>query len=121
MTINWQPQEKPPAGICPQKYCFFWKEKDSWSAPGLYENLQEALQNAQLISEGQCGCSWGICLRLNPLASERDLYEPHEPFLEYDGLPWFYFIPHPSTLRGESRQKYILESEKLWGKKHWLK
>jgi hypothetical protein len=115
---TWNLATKPPATTCPQHYCFFWREAGDWTSPGLYLNLEEALQNLQPVQRIGCGCSFGRCTRLEPVNGDHDWYEPAEPILEQDGLPWFYFIPSPDKL-AELREKYIVESEALWGKEHW--
>ncbi|MBZ9750601.1 hypothetical protein K7W42_06975 [Deinococcus sp. HMF7604] len=65
-----------------------------------------------------CDCPVGLCRRWSP-EGKTDWYEPCEPLLERAGLPWFYFIPSPSKLVEELRGAYILESEALWGRRHW--
>lgn len=85
---------KPNNKICPEKYCFHWCYKKY--------------------------CTEKRCCRFEP-TSEFDFYEAHEPQLEKDGLPWFYFIPSFNHLNETLIKEYIEESEKIWGKEHWLK
>ena len=77
------------------------------------------MKNLQPVTVSHCTCSYGTCSRLKKRHSDGDCYEPCEPRLKEDGLPWFYFIPSPAKLVKSSRRKYIRESEKLWGKEHW--
>lgn len=110
---------KPDPLICPKRYCFHWLESGTTFAPGLFENLGAALASATGINEGQCGCSFGVCRRVDSAPANRDWYEPHEPNLEMAELSWFFFIPAPDNLYGQVRRRYICESEQLWGKGHW--
>ncbi|EGO64681.1 hypothetical protein [Acetonema longum] len=109
------PREKPSPFECPKEFCFFWCEKNSSFAPGLYTNLEEAMQAAKIVHESFCSCSFGICLR-NPLRQgERDRYEPHEPNLDAAGLPHFYFISNPARLNQRKKklyQQYFKDKEK---------
>ena len=77
-------------------------------------------ENKTYFPNGGCGAEkFGVCSRLCNEPGTYDWYEPHEPHLERDGFPWFYFIPTPDKLTEECREEYIRESEKLWGKEHW--
>jgi hypothetical protein len=67
------------------------------------------------VQDDHCGCSFGVCIRLDPINGNNDWYEPNEVKLEKAGLPWFYFIPGPENLVDEERDKYVQESERLWG------
>ena len=71
--------------------------------------------------EGECTCEHGICIRKDIEKGAHDCYESDEPDLELAGLPWFYFYSSPDNLteRNGIREKYIVESEALWGKDHW--
>jgi hypothetical protein len=100
----WNKFEKPDFKICPKRLCFFWSEKD---------------KNKGI--SGSCRRTFGICFRENPENSVKDWYEPFEPFLKEEDLPWFYFIPKPDKIIKKFRKRYIEESEKLWEKEHWLK
>src|SRR5262245_52812435 len=113
--------EKPSPTECPKEFCFFWVKRGSRFAKGLDNDLEEALNHAALMQGDQCGCSFGICRRLDPINGNKDWYEPNEVKLEEAGLPWFYFISGPEKLVAELRDKYIRESELLWGIKHWEK
>lgn len=64
-------------------------------------------------------CNFGLCTRLDPVGGDRDWYEPDEPDLEEAGLPWFYFASPRSLAPGLS-ERYIDESETLWGNEHWV-
>jgi hypothetical protein len=83
--MRWNPNERPPPNVCPERYCFFW------IPPG-----GRAHQKGRWVSfpEGGCSCSLGICTRLPGAKGERDYYEPCEPELDADGLPHTYFISH---------------------------
>lgn len=118
--MAWDKHTKPPADVCPGKYCF------QWVSPGgaanmsgrSYRSLQEALNRRDDFVEfpqGGCSCSFGLCTRLDPIAGDRDWYEPCEPELERDGLPWFYFTPSPEKLAPEFRERYLRDSQSLWG------
>ncbi len=85
-----------------------------------YSSVEEALANSGSLVKfphGGCSCSFGICTRLDPVAGDRDWYEPCEPKLERDGLPWFYFIPSVAKLAPELHEEYLRESRALWGDK----
>ena len=56
---------------CPGNFCFLWDE-----------------------SKKDCGCPFGSCVRLSKNQGDKDFYEPNEPLLEKEGLPWFYFMPN---------------------------
>ena len=110
---------KPPALLCPQRYCFFWSEAGEWAADGLYASLDEALERSEPVAQSGCRCSFGLCLRADAANGVRDYYEPHEPRLEESGLPWFYFITTPRNLVDDLKEVYIRDSERLWGARHW--
>ena len=110
---------KPDALMCPKKFCFLWVEPGAAFAPGLYNSVEAGLASATTVEQGRCGCSFGTCARSDPTAANQDWYEPHEPHLAAAGLPWFFFIPDPYGLVGKARKRYILESEQLWGTRHW--
>ena len=80
-----------------------------------------SLEERLYTREGECRCEHGICTRNDIEKGTRDYYESDGPDLELAGLPWFYFYSSPSSLteRGGIREKYIVESEVLWGKEHW--
>jgi hypothetical protein len=111
--------EKPNPAECPRHFCFLWIERGSRVAEGLYNSIDEALNHVAFVQDDQCGCSFGVCSRLDPINGSNDWYEPNEMKLEKAGLPWFYFIPGPENLVDEERDKYVQESERLWGIKHW--
>ena len=67
---------------CPKHLCFHWLEKGNRFAPGFYKNLDEALSHAEVVEESGCGCSFGVCVRINRLEENRDWFEPCEPELE---------------------------------------
>ena len=115
------PQKKPSENICPKKYCFEWIDEGDSIANGIYNGLDDALSNLKPVLRSGCGCTFGKCIRADKKNGDRDWYEPCEPALKKDGLPWFYFIPNPDSLVEESKQRYIQESELLWGKNHWKK
>ena len=90
--MNWDKHKKPPDSICPEAFCFLWSE-----------------------SKGCCRETFGKCRRSTANQSDTDWYEPCEPELEKQGLPWFYFTPNVNILVEELREKYIKESSELWG------
>lgn len=100
--MEWDKKTKPPADICPGKYCFSWV-----SAAGAAAMLG-------LVKEG-CPYWSGVCSRNDQVAGDVDLYEPHEPQLEEDGLPWFYFISSTQNLVPQLHEAYLRESQILWG------
>jgi hypothetical protein len=111
MTHTWDPQQKPPGSICPKRYCLCWIDKG---------DLHRTPEGTFVASEQErCGCLFGKCTRLYPEDGDADWYEPCEPYLEKDGLPWFYFIPNPAVVVDEVREEYTRQSEALWGKEHW--
>ena len=110
---------KPPALLCPQWHCFFWSEAGEWAADGLYAGLDEALERSEPVAQSGCRCALGLCLRADAVNGDRDYYEPHEPRLAEDGLPWFYFITNPMSLIDDLKEVYIRDSEQLWGARHW--
>ncbi len=118
--MEWKPTEKPDATQCPGRFCWHWLSEGDLFAPGLHANHEEGLRRLQPIGAAHCGCSFGICRRSAPGRGGRDRYEPDEPELERAGLPWFYFLPSPDKIVDELRDRYIAESEALWGEKHWL-
>ena len=100
MSKKFNLEEKPFSTECPEKYCFHWGKR-SYHDP--YQH-----------------CTVKSCIRLDPKA-KFDSYEPDEPSLAKDGLPWFYFIPNPELVVEKLTVKYIKESEELWGNRHWDK
>jgi len=119
--------EKPSEIVCPQEYCFNWVEiGDRIVTDG--ENgqtcgsIEEALAkpNFKRVVNSGCNCRDGTCARLSGVKSDTDWYEPSEPALKAEKLPWFFFIPGPSFIVEESREEYISQSEALWGEGHWL-
>lgn len=118
--MGWNKHEKPPADFCPGQYCF------QWVPPGgaadmsgrTYRSFEEATTRRDDWVEfprGGCGCTFGLCTRLDPAAGDQDWYEPNELTLGRDGLPWFYFIPPVDELVAELHERYLLESRELWG------
>src|SRR5947208_7785331 len=112
---NWDVKLKPPADICPQEYCFMWVAPDYAAdmSGRVYSSMKESLNNRSAwvtFPSGGCGCSFGICTRMDPINGNRDWYEPCGPALERDGLPWYYFIPSPEGLRPARRAQYLRES-----------
>ncbi|HVK16522.1 MAG TPA: hypothetical protein VM533_06205 [Fimbriiglobus sp.] len=83
-----------------------------------YQSFDEAIVRCDDWVEfprGGCACGFGVCTRLDPVAGDHDWYEPCEPALERDGLPWFYFIPSVDKLAPEFHEQYLRESQALWG------
>ena len=118
---QWQAEIKPPPQICPQEYCFHWVKAGGHFSSGFHESIEEAWLEAKPVMIGTCSITstFGHCARAGQKSNVGDFYEPNEPTLSNDGLPWFYFIPSPTLLVPESYDEYIRESEILWGKKHW--
>ncbi len=110
--MHFDSTQKPDPAVCPRQFCFFWRPVN-WHTQG--RNQAERLY----ATEGECLCDFGVCTRLNPAQGDRDWYEPDEPDLEEAGLPWFFFINTPASLVRSLSEKYIAESEALWGKEHW--
>ena len=110
---------KPDSLKCPREFCFLWVKPGAAFAPRHYSSVDAAQTSATTVEQGQCGCSFGTCVRSDPAVGNQDWYEPHEPNLATAGLPWFLFIPDPYGLAGKTRRQYIVESEQLWGKRHW--
>jgi hypothetical protein len=110
---------KPPALLCPQRYCFFWSETGGWAADGLYASLDEALEQMEPVAQGGCRCAFGLCQRADAINGVRDYHEPHEPRLDESGLPWFYFITTPMDVMDDLKEIYIRDSEQLWGARRW--
>ena len=96
----YKPYQKPSGKLCPKEFCFEWGSLDS----------------TEFVNH-QC-CSFSKCIRTTKKSDDEDCYEPNEPLLFKNGLPWFYFIPNPKTVI--DKEKYILESEAFWGKEHWI-
>ena len=106
--MNWDSLKKPPLNICPEEFCFFWKEKGSGFALGLYNNLDEALMAIKPVEKSFCGCNFGKCIRNKEnieFCEVNNWYEPSEPVLEKAGLPWFYFI-NPEKLKKKDKKMY---------------
>lgn len=98
----WDKYTKPHANVCPEKYCFHWM-----SVFGMIDQPD--------VVRGHCECEFGACARLHPVGCNHDWYEPCEPALAKDGLPWFYFIPSTDKLVAELHEQYLRESIALWG------
>lgn len=117
--MTWDKHTKPPADVCPQGYCFFWMPAGGRAdiSRRLYDSVEDALAHGDWVEfpEGGCNCRWGVCRRFDPVGGDRDWYEPCEPHLERDGLPWFYFVPTVDKLTPDLRDEYLRESQKLWG------
>lgn len=88
---KWDKFKKPPENICPQKFCFIWSE-----------------------DVNKCRATFGLCKRLAPDKCNKDWYDPCEPELEKNGLPWFYFIPNADKLVDKLKEEYIRQSNELW-------
>jgi hypothetical protein len=112
---RWDPRIRPPASVCPERFCFFWLEVGDGFAPGFHQNLEASFSEMQLVTEAHCGCSFGVCTRSDPERGDNDWYEPCEPFLERAGLPRFYFTADLSKTNPELRDESIRAARKLWG------
>lgn len=120
--MGWNKHIKPPSDFCPGRYCLFWVPPGGSAdmSRRTYKSLKEALSKHDgwvKFPNGGCGCSFGSCTRLDPIAGDHDWYEACEPALERDNLPWFYFIPSIDKLASEFHERYLKESQKLWGEK----
>ena len=120
MQTIWDKHKKPPAEVCPGLYCYHWIMPGGSAdmSRRIHGSVEEALSGSsgwQVFPDGGCSCSFGLCSRLDPVHSTKDWYEPCEPFLERDDLPWFYFTPSGYKLSPEKHEKYLLESQALWG------
>jgi hypothetical protein len=118
--MEWDKHTKPPVEVCPGKYCFHWVEPGGAAdmTGRLHGSFEEALARRDewtAFPQGGCACKFGVCTRLDPVTGDYDWYEPHEPALERDGLPWFYFIPSVAKLVPELQEQYLRESKALWG------
>lgn len=118
--MAWDKHQKPPADFCPGRYCFLWVPPGGAAdlSGRTYSSFQEAITRRADWTEfpqGGCGCRFGVCTRLDPVAGDHDWYEPFEPALERDGLPWFYFIPSTDKLAPKFHERYLRESQALWG------
>jgi hypothetical protein len=80
------------SSVCPEKYCFFWREEGGLSADGSFSNVNEALKVVTREQKSRCGCYFGICIRLDLVKGNIDWYEPNEVELAKDGLPWNHFL-----------------------------
>jgi hypothetical protein len=118
--MKWDKHKKPPAGTCPGKYCFYWIPPGRFAdlSGRAYDSLDQTTIHCERWVEfphGGCTCTYGRCTRFDPTDGDRDRYEPCEPELENDGLPWFYFIASIENLDPEFHEKYLVESRELWG------
>ena len=80
---------------CPEKYCFHWVSIEDKHLPYLYKNIYRAYKTSNKtrpVKKGYCGCSFGVCARLDIEKNNKDWYEPHEPQLEKNGLSHNHFI-----------------------------
>lgn len=121
--MAWDKKQKPPPDFCPGHYCFFWVPPGgsadmSGATFGSFEEAVRQRSSWTTLPQGGCGCSFGTCTRFDPVAGDRDLYEPHEQALEKDGLPWFYFIASADNVGAEFREAYLRESQVRWGKEN---
>lgn len=117
--MSWDKHTKPPADFCPGRYCFMWVPPGGPAdmSGRSYDSFQEAVTRRDdwvEFPQGGCSCSIGLCTRIDPFGGDRDWYEPCEPALERDGLPWFYFIPSIDKLAPEFHERYLRESQALW-------
>jgi hypothetical protein len=118
--MEWDKHAKPPAHVCPRRYCFHWVPLGGTAdmSGRTYHSFEEAIARRDgrtEVPDGGCGCAFGLCTRLDPVNGDQDWYEPFEPALEQVGLPWFYFIPSVDRLAPEFRDEYLRESQAIWG------
>lgn len=118
-AMTWDKNQKPPADICPGRYCFMWMPVSGATSPdGTFLPSRGATSRraeGNDFPDGNCGCEFGVCTRLDPVHGDHDWYETDDPNLRRDGLPWFYFIPSAEHLVPEFREQYLRESHALWG------
>jgi hypothetical protein len=100
---------KPDPTVCPRHFCFFWQ---------MGRVIHSQAAEPQSVAEGCCN-PFRVCRRLDPEHGQQDSYEDHGPNLREARLPWFYFYSSPDSLIPEVREKYITESDAVWGKEHW--
>lgn len=118
--MKWDLTRKPVANRCPGRFCIHWRERGGTVAPGPSDTLEAALARLGVVGRSGCGYAFGRCARLDGLSAVGDAYEPNEAALAANRLPWFFFIARPQSLVPELREKYVRESEALWGARHWL-
>jgi len=109
----WIATVRPPSRVCPRRFCFNFVADGSDFAPGLHGSVDEAVQASRRVIGDHCSGSFGRCSR-GGLEGDQDLYEPHEPALAREGLPWFYFISDASHVVDDLREAYVTESTALW-------
>jgi hypothetical protein len=122
IKMKWNKNIKPSLDICPEQYCFFWaKQGDFMDTSGVaHESLDKAFEYLSHndgwleVKQSRCSCRFGTCKRLGLNKDDRDWYEPCEPELKKDGLPWFYFISSIDKLTSEARKKYLKDSKEYW-------
>lgn len=116
--MSQDPKKRPSSGVCPERFCFHWVPPGGMAdmTGEEHASFEEAIAvNSRWTSfpEGGCACIWGRCIRSDRKGS-RDFYEPNEPVLADEGLPWFYFL----TLRNLSsdlHDRFRREAAALWG------
>jgi len=118
--MRWSKAQRPPVDVCPEKYCFFWVRPGGRAnmSDHPHPSLEEALESPDGwvdFPNGGCACSLGTCTRHNAADGDHDWYEPCEPALRADDLPWFYFTASPKKLTPEFRERFLVESRALWG------
>lgn len=116
---SWSPEQRPPSGVCPEKFCFHWVPPGGMAdmTRRAYSTVREALaahSDWTSFPTGGCACTWGPCTRLEPTTGVRDFYEPCDPELAEAGLPWFYFSTL-DTLRAELHERFLRDASELWG------
>jgi hypothetical protein len=115
----WDPKKRPPLDRCPERYCFHWVTPGGCAniSRRAYDSLADSFADHDAwvdFPEGGCACDLGPCIRLSRAAGAKDWYEPHEPALERDGLPWFYFVREQSLTR-RARRQFERLARVLWG------
>ena len=117
--MRWELNVRPPSNVCPEHYCFHWVTPGGKSSPPgrVYSSREEMFRDSVNWPEwpnGGCGCTFGVCRLADPVAGTEDWYEPHEPRLERDGLPWFYFSTY-QNLSPEFHERFLQEAVLIWG------
>jgi hypothetical protein len=112
---SWKLHVRPPAGVCPRRFCFNLVPDGARFSPGLHAGVDEALAGALPVRGDCCTVPFGRCRRLGDGPGDGDYYEPCEPQLASAGLPWFFFIANSSQVVEGKRDQYLAEARALWG------
>src|SRR5690606_13677091 len=63
LSDNWIPSVKPPANVCPEKFCFYWTEAGAFVTPigKLYATVQDAFPDLVRVDQASCRLGPGHC------------------------------------------------------------